>query len=103
MYVCFKGEDAYYFTTGLRKMMHALFFRQSFIRFGLEGKGYKDFKIAGIKGLSKIAQEYYVLPGMFLCQKKLHNLYVVLVFILNSFLGGGVFNFYGNNERVAYS
>ena len=71
MYVCFKGEDAYYFTTGLRKMMHALFFFYSFIRFGLEGKGYKDFKIAGIKGLSKIAQEYYVLPGMFLCQKKI--------------------------------
>lgn len=39
--------------------------------FGLEGKGYKDFRIAGIKGLSKTAQQYCVLLGMFLCQKKI--------------------------------
>lgn len=62
------------------------FFPPVSYRFGLEGKGYKDFKIAGIKGLSKIAQQYRVLLGMFLCQKKLHNLYVVLVF----WGGGGV-------------
>lgn len=64
----FRG-GADHFITGLHKIIHAIFSNRISNQFGLESKGYKDFKIAGIKGLSKIAQEYRVLLGMFLCQK----------------------------------
>lgn len=64
-------------------MIHALFFFPPVsYQFVLEGEDYKDFKIAGIKGLSKIAQ-HGVLLGMFLCQKKIIQLYFVLVFFLS--------------------
>lgn len=78
------------------------FFPPISYRFGLEGEGYKDFKIAGIKGLSKIAQQYRVLLGMFLCQKKFTQF--IRCSCLFFFTLFGVFiNFHGNIKRVAYS
>lgn len=58
------------FTTGLHKALHVFFSTRVSYGIGLEVKGYKGFKIAGIKGLSKTAQQYHMLLGMFHCQKK---------------------------------